>query len=494
MQLPDFRLARVLVCGDIMLDQYWYGQADRLSPEAPVPVVQVQHQDDRPGGAANVAANITALGGQATLCGIIGQDEAGTQLQQMLAETGIQHQLITPLTAATHTKLRILSGQHLLRVDNAGIFVDPAIQDQLYQAFLAALPTQQVVILSDYAKGALSDPQPFIQACRQAGMPVLIDPKGTDYQRYQGATLLTPNWSEYTAMVGPCPDNTTLVEKGRQLIQNCQLQALLITRGEQGMTLLQADQEPYHLPTEAQEVYDVVGAGDTVIATLASALATGVALPSAIRLASLAAGCVVAKRGTASVTDTELYAAYQAGYPRLVSGPTTESEVDYQSGILEETVLIAQVQAARARGESIVMTNGCFDILHAGHVECLIKAAALGDRLLVATNTDSSIRALKGAQRPINQQKHRLQVLAALASVDWVVAFAEPTPERLIAQIKPDVLVKGDEYAGSQIPGADIVRQSGGSVVYIRSVVYVKGNRLSTSQIIATIQAGAATG
>ncbi len=481
MQLPDFRSARVLVCGDIMLDRYWHGQIDRLSPEAPVPIVQVQRQDDRPGGAANVAGNIAALGGQVTLCGIIGQDEPGTRLQQLLAKTGIRHQLIPHPTAPTHTKLRILGQQHLLRVDNAVMTPDPGIRDQLHQAFLAALPDQQLVILSDYAKGTLTDPQPGIQACRNAGIPVLIDPKGVDYQRYQGATLLTPNWSEYTAVVGPCPDTTTLIAKGRQLIQDCQLQALLITRGEQGMTLLQADQAPCHLPTQAREVYDVVGAGDTVIATLASALAAGVTLPSATRLANLAAGWVVGKRGTASVTRVELHAAYQAMYPKLTSS-TTEP---YRSGILEEADLMAQVQAARARGERIVMTNGCFDILHAGHTACLIRAAELGDRLLVAINTDASIRALKGSQRPINPQQHRLQVLAALASVDWVVAFAELTPERLIAQIKPDVLVKGAEYAGAQIVGADIVQQSGGKVVFIETE---HTKTLSTSQIITAIQ------
>ncbi|MEL6710358.1 MAG: bifunctional D-glycero-beta-D-manno-heptose-7-phosphate kinase/D-glycero-beta-D-manno-heptose 1-phosphate adenylyltransferase HldE [Pseudomonadota bacterium] len=487
MQLPDFHAAQILVCGDIMLDQYWHGQVDRLSPEAPVPVVQVQQQDDRPGGAANVAGNIVTLGGQATLCGLIGQDEPGTCLQQALAEANIRHQLVLHPTAATHTKLRILTGQQLLRVDNAAIPADPAIQDQLYQAFLAALPDHHTVILSDYAKGVLADPQPYIQACRKVDIPVLIDPKGTDYQRYRGATLLTPNWLEYTTIVGPCPDTATLVKKGRQLIQDCQLQALLVTRGEQGMTLLQVGRDPFHLPTQAREVYDVVGAGDTVIATLASALATGMALLSATRLANLAAGCVVGKRGTASVTHTELQVAYQTLYPKLTS---SIREPDYRAGVLGETDLLAQVQAARARGERIVMTNGCFDILHAGHTECLTKAAELGDRLLVAVNTDASIRALKGPQRPINQERHRLQVLAALASVDWVVAFDELTPERLIIQIKPDILVKGAEYAGQQIVGADSVQQAGGEVKYIETD-YTK--TLSTSQIIATIQMQAET-
>jgi D-beta-D-heptose 7-phosphate kinase/D-beta-D-heptose 1-phosphate adenosyltransferase len=488
MQLPDFRSAHVLVCGDIMLDRYWHGQVDRLSPEAPVPVVQVQHQDDRLGGAANVASNIAALGGQVTLCGLIGQDEPGTRLQQLLAELDIRDQLVAHPTVTTHTKLRILGQQHLLRVDNASMATEPATQDQVYQAFLAALQDQQMVILSDYAKGTLTDPQPYIQACRQAGIPVLIDPKGTDYQRYQGATLLTPNWLEYTSIVGPCPNNDTLVAKGQQLIQDCQLQALLITRGAQGMTLLQADQPPCHLPTQAREVYDVVGAGDTVIATLASAMAAGITLSSATRLANLAAGCVVGKRGTASVTHTELWAAYQEVYPQLTVPPLPTAALDHRSGVLAEVELLAQVQAARARGERIVMTNGCFDILHAGHTECLLKAAELGDRLLVATNTDASVRALKGPQRPINQQQHRAQVLAALASVDWVVLYEDLTPERLVAQIKPDVLVKGAEYARDQIIGADIVQQAGGEVVRIETE-YTK--TLSTSQLIATIQAQA---
>ena len=345
----------------------------------------------------------------------------------------------------------------------------------------------RLVVLSDYAKGTLSDPQPYIQAARAAQKPVLVDPKGTDFQRYRGATLLTPNLAEYMAVVGDCPDQATLVSKGQQLIQDCELHALLITQSEQGMTLIQARSAPYYLATQAREVYDVTGAGDTVIATLASVLATGAGFETATQLANLAAGCVVGKHGTASVTAAELAAAQQAHTPASIEStePSNKSSIAYQSGILGEAELIAQIEAARARGERIVMTNGCFDILHAGHTKCLAEAAKLGDRLLVATNTDDSIRQLKGPERPINQQQHRQEVLAAIKGVDWVIAYQDLTPERLVQLVKPDLLVKGAEYANETISGADIVRAAGGEVVYIET----DNSALSTSKIIATIRA-----
>ena len=251
------------------------------------------------------------------------------------------------------------------------------------------------------------------------------------------------------------------------------------------MTLIQAGQAPYHLNTQARDVYDVTGAGDTVIATLASVLATGAELKTATQLANLAAGCVVAKRGTASLSAAELQAAQQATDTVEPTEPAIDPTSTYQSGILNETQLTEQINAARARGERIVMTNGCFDILHAGHTHCLAEAAKLGDRLLVATNTDASIRSLKGPERPINPQQHRQEVLAAIKGVDWVVAYEELTPERLVQLVKPDVLVKGAEYANEQIPGADIIRATGGEVVYIETA----NSTLSTSNIIATIRA-----
>lgn len=480
MNFPAFDQARILICGDIMLDRYWHGQSTRLSPEAPVPVVHYTEQTDRLGGAANVAHNIRRLGGQATLQGIIGQDAPANSLRHLLTQADIAHHLIPHPTASTHTKLRIVDQQQLLRVDFADPLTDPDAQAQLQQAYTAALPHHQVVVLSDYAKGTLDDPQPYIQASRAAQIPILIDPKGTDYQRYQGATLLTPNLAEYTAVVGDCSNLTTLADKGQQLIQDCQLQALLITQGEQGMTLLQAGQAPYHLPTQAQEVYDVTGAGDTVIATLASALGVGSNLRHAVRLANLAAGLVVAKRGTAYVSAPELHSAYHTSQT-----PSTTAPCNYRPGICNATELAAQIRAARQRGEHIVFTNGCFDILHAGHTACLAQAAALGDRLIVATNSDTSIRALKGPTRPINSQQHRLAVLAALQSVDWVIMYEDLTPENLIQQIQPDVLVKGTEYRNDTIPGAEATRAAGGKVVFIETA----NSALSTSQIIASIQA-----
>ena len=480
----NFNNIRILICGDIMLDRYWHGKTDRLSPEAPVPVVQINRQEDRLGGAANVARNIVALGGKATLHGTIGQDEQAESVQQLLDQAGIQHQLTPHPTAGTHTKLRIIGQQHILRVDFADNLATTTHSTQ-HSSYQQALAEHQLVILSDYAKGTLSDPQPYIQAASAAQKPILVDPKGTDFERYRGATLLTPNLAEYTAVVGACPDQATLVNKGQQLIQALDLQALLITQSEQGMTLIQAGQAPYHLNTQARDVYDVTGAGDTVIATLASVLATGAELKTATQLANLAAGCVVAKRGTASLSAAELQAAQQATDTVEPTEPAIDPTSTYQSGILNETQLTEQINAARARGERIVMTNGCFDILHAGHTHCLAEAAKLGDRLLVATNTDASIRSLKGPERPINPQQHRQEVLAAIKGVDWVVAYEELTPERLVQVVKPDVLVKGAEYANEQIPGADIIRATGGEVVYIETA----NSTLSTSKIIATIRA-----
>ncbi|MET0380045.1 MAG: bifunctional D-glycero-beta-D-manno-heptose-7-phosphate kinase/D-glycero-beta-D-manno-heptose 1-phosphate adenylyltransferase HldE [Spongiibacteraceae bacterium] len=451
LNLPRFDQARILVVGDVMLDRYWHGPTARISPEAPVPVVKVEQIEDRPGGAANVALNIAALNAHATLAGLVGVDEAAAALTQRLAETRIDCLFQTIATRPTITKLRVISRhQQLLRLD----FEQPFAADdarQLTEKVLPHIAGFDVLVLSDYAKGALADPQALIAAAKKLAIPVLVDPKGSDFQKYRGATLLTPNLHEFEAVVGSCDNEEQLVVRGKNLIRDCGLDALLITRGEHGMTLLQLDQPELHLPAQAREVFDVTGAGDTVISVLATALAAGSAMGDAVALANTAAGIVVGKLGTATVSAPELRRAVQRQHG------------DDRGAMTLETLRLA-IADARDQGEKIVFTNGCFDILHAGHVGYLEQAKAQGDRLIVAINDDASVARLKGPTRPINTVDRRMTVLAGLEAVDWVVSFAEDTPENLLRELQPDVLVKGGDYRKEQVVGWEIVEGYGGSV------------------------------
>lgn len=449
--LPLFENAHLLVIGDVMLDRYWHGQAGRISPEAPVPVVKVGQEEARPGGAANVAMNVAALGASVTLMGVIGEDEAGEKLGELLQAHHVQCDWVKSKTG-TIEKLRILSqNQQLIRLD----FEQPArLEDatQLSKRAAEKIAAFDAVILSDYAKGALDTVEEIIKSAESAGVPVFVDPKGYDFTRYQNATLIKPNQKEFEQIVGPAADLNTLVEKGQRLIEQLGLQSLLVTRSEKGMVLLEQGMAPYALKAQTQEVFDVTGAGDTVIAVLASAVAAGESLQQAARLANEAASLVVRKVGTSVVTAEEL---------RL---HLTQKQAHLGYVAPEEDALVAQVRAAQARGERVVMTNGCFDIIHAGHVRYLQEAARLGDRLIVAVNDDASVQRLKGPQRPIVPLQARMEVLAALSSVDWVVPFSEDTPERLICKVKPDVLVKGGDYHPEEIAGGKCVKAAGGEV------------------------------
>ncbi len=452
---PDverLRSARVMVVGDVMLDRYWSGATSRISPEAPVPVVRVAGSEDRAGGAANVAANAVAVGAHAILVGLVGDDADAASLEACCARAGIDAHLQRTASRTT-LKLRVLAQhQQLLRLDfersadEAALVVTPALA--------ALLSGVGALVLSDYAKGALADPQSWIALARRAGKPVVVDPKSRDFGRYAGADLITPNSTEFEAVVGPCRDDAELAERGAALCREHGFGAVLVTRGERGMTLIRAEAPALHLKAQARDVYDVTGAGDTVCAIAASALAAGSDLATATTLANVAAGLVVGKLGTAVVGSDELLAAAM-----MFEGPRRHSPAQ------DEAALLAEVAAARDRGERIVMTNGCFDILHAGHVRYLEDAAALGERLLVAVNTDASVRRLKGPTRPINALARRLEVLAGLRAVDWVVAFDEDTPQRLIAAVAPDVLVKGGDYRLADIAGADDVLRRGGRVL-----------------------------
>lgn len=468
--LPDFSRASVLVVGDVMLDRYFFGDAARISPEAPVPVVNVGEVDDRPGGAANVALNVAALGARTTLIGVTGKDEAAQVLSEQLtaAHTGVD--FFKSVENKTISKQRIICRhQQLLRLDFEKSF--PKIDhDYLLNAYREHLSEASVVILSDYGKGTLSDPQPFIELALKAKIPVLVDPKGTNFERYRHATLITPNLKEFEAVVGSCHTEADILSRGQELIKRLELQALLLTRGEQGMTLIQSGHEALHLPAYAHEVYDVTGAGDTVIAVLAAGLAAHLPLSQAVALANLAASIVVTKLGTATVSVPEL--------DGMLKGRFFGNTV-FSTGIVNEDQLLAFVQQARSDGKKIVFTNGCFDILHAGHVAYLQQAKELGDYLVVAVNDDESIKRYKGPGRPINTIEHRTLVLAGLGVVDWVVSFADDTPERLLRRLKPDVLVKGGDYTIDEVVGADIVHAYGGDVRVLRYV-----NHISTTTII----------
>ncbi|MGH8126927.1 MAG: bifunctional D-glycero-beta-D-manno-heptose-7-phosphate kinase/D-glycero-beta-D-manno-heptose 1-phosphate adenylyltransferase HldE [Gammaproteobacteria bacterium] len=446
--VPEFGGHRILVVGDVMLDRYWTGTTERVSPEAPVPIVHVGDHEERLGGAANVAVNLATLGAEAELHGLVGADEEARRLGEMLAAAGIGNALIERSEAPTVTKLRVLSRhQQLLRLDFERGF-DASAAAILAERFEAALPGATLAIASDYAKGALADMPRLIAAARDAKVPLLVDPKGRDFTRYKNAWALTPNRAEFEAVVGVCADDAMLVERGENLRAELGLHALLITRSAEGMSLITEDAAPVHLPTRAREVADVTGAGDTVIAAFGAALAAGLEPAAAAMLANVAAGIVVARVGAASVTSTELKLALHA----------------HGRGPVEEAVLLALVEHARSHGERIVMTNGCFDLLHAGHVSYLAEARALGDRLIVAVNDDASVRRLKGSSRPVVPLADRMNVLAALADVDWVVAFSEDTPARLIEAVLPDVLVKGGDYAPDAIAGSEAVRRAGGEV------------------------------
>lgn len=456
--------------GDVMLDRYWHGKATRVSPEAPVPVVRVGNEEARPGGAGNVALNIAALGGAASLVGVIGADANGEELRSRLQAAGVYCDFLQSGDKPTITKLRVISQhQQLIRLDFELEFDSKDLEGMLGKV-QGLMQGANALVLSDYGKGALADVANLIRLGRQSKLPIIVDPKGTDFEKYRGATLITPNLGEFEAVVGACPDEETLVDKGLRLLQQLDLEALLITRGENGMTLLRPDAPELHLPARAREVFDVTGAGDTVVSVLAAAVAAGDSLAEATALANLAAGLVVGKLGTAAISAPELR---RASLREQGSG----------RGVMTADQLLIAAQDARAHGERIVFTNGCFDIIHAGHVGYLAQARKLGDRLVVAVNDDDSVRKLKGAGRPINPVERRMAVLAGLEAVDWVVSFPEDTPETLLQKLRPEILVKGGDYSLDEVVGGGIVKEYGGQVEVLEFL-----DNCSTSAIVEKLK------
>ena len=460
---------KALVVGDIILDRYWSGQTSRISPEAPVPVVRVDSTEDRIGGAGNVAVNVAALGANAVLVGYLGCDDNGERVVTLCEQAGIAAEFIRPEEYPTTVKLRVVSQhQQLVRVDFEGAF--DAADGELGSVVEMHIAQCDVLVLSDYAKGALDNPAALIELAVAHGKPVIVDPKGDDFSRYAGATLVTPNLAEFEAVVGACLTTEDIDKKARSLMKQFSIGSLLVTRGEHGMSLVSENHASIHLPAQALDVFDVTGAGDTVCAVAALAFARGERLEDAVVLANKAAGIAVAKFGASAVTPQELSEALEI---------TTSAG----HGVIDEHALVLEIGRARARGERVVMTNGCFDLLHRGHVSYLRQAAALGDHLVVAVNTDDSVRRLKGDSRPINSLDDRMAILAALGDVDWVVSFAEDTPQRLIEQLKPDVLVKGGDYAVNEIAGHESVIARGGEVL---TLPFVDG--VSTTGMIESLQ------
>jgi len=467
---------KVLVVGDLMLDMYIWGKTSRISPEAPVPVVEVERDELRLGGAGNVVNNLLSLGCRVAVASVVGADDDGRKLLDLVGRAGVATTgVLLSAQRVTSRKSRVLaSHQQMLRIDRECKYeISAAEQTALLRFVRQELSDTAVVILSDYLKGVLTPEllQGVINLCRQAGIPVIADPKGADFTRYQGATLLTPNRREAEVASGVViKDEVSLLTAGQRLRNQFLLDALVLTRSEEGMSLFLADGSVEHLPTEAREVFDVSGAGDTVLAVIGACLAAGCPLTTAARLANLAAGLVVAKLGTSTVSAKEICAEF------------ARRNCQPHGKILSRTELAFLLGVEREKGRRIVFTNGCFDLLHAGHVKYLQQARKLGDLLVLGLNSDASIRRLKGEKRPLLDEAERAQILAALDCIDYVTIFSEDTPQDLLASVRPDILVKGGDYLAEEVVGKALVESYGGRVALIP---FVDGK--STSNIIDTV-------
>jgi len=460
--LDSFHGARVLVIGDVMLDKFVYGSVHRISPEAPIPVLKVERTVDMPGGAANVARNVATLGAQVILMGVTGDDAAAADLRnQFKSIPSIDARLISDASRPTTVKARhVADRQQILRADvESNTPLSEEVSAALMNELTAAIPDVDIVVLSDYAKGVLSEPiiQAAISAARSLSKPVLVDPKSRSLERYRGATVLTPNRLELQLATGSeCDSDEQIVVAAESIVRTSIADAVAVTRGKDGMSIVKSDGTATHLRAFAKEVYDVSGAGDTVVATMAIALAVGADLADAAKIANYAAGIVVSKLGTAAVTTGELMATLAEG-ARGFEASKHFTLVD----------LLQLVDHWRDANLKVVFTNGCFDLLHPGHISLLTQAKQTADRLVVGLNSDLSVRRLKGTGRPVQSEAARATVLASLACVDAVVIFSEDTPLKLIEALQPDVLVKGADYTVDKVVGANVVRSRGGKVVLV---------------------------
>jgi D-beta-D-heptose 7-phosphate kinase/D-beta-D-heptose 1-phosphate adenosyltransferase len=455
--------SRMLCVGDAMLDRSVIGRVERISPEAPVPVLTVTAERERPGGAANVALNAVALGASMALVAVIGDDPAGLKLSTLIgAEPGIDAALIAETGRPTTVKTRcIAQGQQMLRLDRET--VEPpsaASRAALLQQATGRLAGSGALVLSDYGKGMLADgvAETLIAAAKAQTVPVLVDPRGPAWGRYRGAALVTPNRRELAEAAGaPTPTPVAVIEAARRLIAAHDLGAVLVTLSEDGVLLIRSESEPLHFPAAAREVYDVTGAGDTVIAALAAAIAAGIGLEAAADLANRAAAVVVGRVGTAVARPAEILG--------LADG--NDMPLAAAGKVVRLDQALARIEEWRGRGLAIGFTNGCFDLLHAGHVALLAAARHACGRLVVAINDDAAVARLKGSGRPIHRVERRAAVLAALAAVDLVIVFAEDTPLRLVEAIRPQILIKGADWRRDQVVGAELVERHGGRVLLV---------------------------
>ncbi len=464
---------RLLVVGDVILDKYIWGEVQRISPEAPVPIVRTTHQSNQPGGAANVALNITKLGGQSVLVGFTGGDEDEALLTQSLRANGISSNFVISSGFPTISKLRILGGrQQMLRLDTERLGTRKQEDyTRLLELVFERLPQCHAVVLSDYAKGTLTPDvcQAIIQRARELGIPVLVDPKAADFSRYHGATTICPNLGELTAATGVgTNDLKTVLDAAEAMVTPLDLKFLTVTLSEKGIALVRPGKS-FVDPAQARQVFDVSGAGDTVIAVLSLCVASNLEPESSIQLANLAAGVVVGQVGTVPVEKHQLLAAL-----------SPEIALHAENKVVTLSELLTRVAQWKSNGDHVVFTNGCFDLLHIGHITVLEQSRRFGDRLIVAINSDDSVSRLKGSGRPIVGANERARVLAALSAVDAVVIFDEPTPLQLIVSARPDVIVKGGDYDTDTVVGAREVQSWGGQV---RIVPTVEG--FSTTGLIA---------
>lgn len=461
-EVERLRGARVLCVGDVMLDRYVYGEVARVSPEAPIPVLKVVDERAMLGGAGNVARNLAAIGAQVSFVSVVGSDAAGDEIANMLHALGAQaSSLVRDQSRCSTVKTRFVGmSQQMLRADHeSDVALAASLEAELVDHIRSMLPSVQVLVLSDYGKGVLTPAvcHAAIAAAKEQGVPVIIDPKGRDYARYAGATIITPNRRELAEATGHAlSGDSEIVEAARGLMGAHDIRSILVTRSQDGMSAITADGAVTHLKAEAREVFDVSGAGDTVVSVLAAAIAADMSLADAAALANVAGGLVVGKVGTAVIYRDEMIAKLRDGQLATLEGK-----------VAVRAVARDMVEAWRHKGLKVGFTNGCFDLLHPGHVTLLAQARGLCDRLVVGLNSDASVTRLKGPTRPVQAEGARATVLAALANVDLVVVFAEDTPAEIIEVLWPDVLIKGGDYSVETIVGADFVIANGGRVEII---------------------------
>lgn len=469
MNLDNLAKAKVLVIGDVMLDQYWLGETSRISPEAPVPVINIEDMENRLGGAANVAANAISVGAAVTLVGMVGHDENAERLLELLDATDIDTRILRKEDYRTSTKLRVVSrNQQLLRLDHENSR-EETDNTEVLEICEQQISEHGTIVISDYDKGAVAGVGLIIEAARKAGKRIVVDPKGASFDKYKNASIITPNYQEFRQVAGECRDEEELEGKALGMCRQLNLEALLITRSEHGMSLFAQGQPARHFPTQAREVYDVTGAGDTVVGLFASALSAGYPISDAVKIANLGAGVAVSRLGTVAVTAEDLNFSLQASATR-------------GKRVTDLDELKRAVAVLRRNNEKIVFTNGCFDLIHRGHIACLRDAKSRGDHLIVAINDDASVKNIKGDGRPVCSLQNRIEVLEELSCIDWLIPFSEDTPLALIKELKPDVYVKGGDYEKEKLAEYELVSSYGGEVVISP---YVEG--CSTTSIIDSI-------